>query len=384
MLRWAAMHDDRPDDADPHETRRDPRQRYRERRRERRERWQALAEDMADVAMTVKRGTRRQLTPEERALRDAKRAADARIGFLIHGTVYALVIFGILVSGGFKAAFTTAIFWGIGLASHFIGAIAGPELRKRWIDHEVRPRVASQTQQQRRDLESEQARRVQRLSASLAHEIRNPITAAKSLVQQMGEDPGAADNVNYAQVALQELERVERSIAHLLKFAREEELKLAEVRLDEISASALATLRDRMRDLGVKLVADYDAPGALVGDAEQLRRVVINLAANALDAMRDAKTAAPRLEVAIGENLAGTEAWLRLRDNGPGIPAEHLPKLFDPFFTQKDGGTGLGLALARKIIDAHAGSIEAGAAPGGGAEFVVTLPKSRPAAGEAK
>jgi signal transduction histidine kinase len=326
---------------------------------------------------------RPKLTPEERARRDALRAVNARIGFLIHGTVYVLVIFGILLTGGFKAALTTAVFWGIGVASHFVAAVAGPELRKRWIEQEVGPRVATETQQQRRDLESEQARRVQRLSASLAHEIRNPITAAKSLVQQMGEDPNATENVSYAQVALQELERVERSIAHLLKFAREEELKLAPTRLDEIATSALATLRDRMRDLGVKLETDFAEAGALVGDVEQLRRVVLNLAANALDAMRDAKTPAPRLRVAVGENLAGTEAWLRVRDNGPGIPAEHLPRLFDPFFTAKDGGTGLGLALARKIVDAHGGSIEATSEPGAGAEFVVTLPKS-PARSEAQ
>ena len=377
MLRWDAMPDDRDE---TRASRREQRFAEREARRRRRQHWEDLALDVASVAKRVGRSVS-QLSPEERALRDAKKAADARIGFLIHGTVYSLVIFGILISGGFWAAFTTAVFWGIGLASHFIAAIAGPELRKRWIEQQVGPRVASQTQQQRRDLEGEQARRVQRLSASLAHEIRNPITAAKSLVQQMGEDPSAAENVNYAQVALQELERVERSIAHLLKFAREEELKLAPTRLDEIATSALATLRDRMRDLGVKLETDTEGAGGLVADAEQLRRVVINLAANALDALRDAKTPAPRLHVSVGENLAGTEAWLRLRDNGPGIPAEHLPRLFDPFFTAKDGGTGLGLALAKKILDAHGGSLEAISSPGQGAEFVLTLPKSPPAPG---
>jgi signal transduction histidine kinase len=366
MLRWASMNHDPGD-------------------------WRSMRTAMREARREARRSfyggrvptpPRTPLTPEQTALRDAKRAADARIGFLIHGTVYSLVIFGILVSGGFWAAFTTAIFWGIGIASHFIGAIAGPELRRRWIEQQVGPRVANETQQQRRDLESEQARRVQRLSASLAHEIRNPITAAKSLVQQMGEDPSAAENVNYAQVALQELERVERSIAHLLKFAREEELKLADTRLDEIATSALATLRDRMRDLGVALATDTAGAGSLVGDPEQLRRVVINLASNALDALRDAKTPAPRLEVSVGENLAATEAWLRVRDNGPGIPAEHLPRLFDPFFTAKDGGTGLGLALAKKIVDAHGGSIDVESEPGRGATFVVTLPKRRSASQE--
>jgi signal transduction histidine kinase len=351
---------------------------WREMRRTLRHAARTARVELARAGRDVVSSPRKELTPEQRALRDAKRAADARIGFLIHATVYALVIFGILISGGFRAAFVTAIFWGIGLASHFIGAIAGPELRKRWIEQEVGPRVASETQQQRRDLAGEQARRVQQLSASLAHEIRNPITAAKSLVQQMGEDPGAAENLHYAQVALQELERVERSIAHLLKFAREEELKLASTRLDEIAASALGSLRDRMRDLGVKVETDYTGAGTLTADAEQLRRVVINLASNSLDAMRDAKTPAPKLSIAVGENLAGTEAWLRVRDNGPGIPPEHRSRLFDPFFTAKDGGTGLGLALAKKIVDAHGGTIEVGGEPGRGAEFVVSVPKTRP------
>jgi signal transduction histidine kinase len=100
--------------------------------------------------------------------------------------------------------------------------------------------------------------------------------------------------------------------------------------------------------------------------------------------MRDAKTPAPRLSVAVGENLAGTEAWLRVRDSGPGIPAEHRARLFDPFFTAKDGGTGLGLALAKKIVDAHGGTIEVGGEAGRGAEFVVSLPKAPPAAEPAR
>jgi len=371
MLRWEPMD-------------RRSRDEWREMRRAMRHAARTARVELTRAGRDVVAAARKELTPELRALRDAKKAADARIGFLTHGTAYVLVIFGILITGGFKAAFITAVFWGIGLASHFIGAILGPELRKRWIDEEVGPRVATETQEQRRNLESEQARRVQRLSASLAHEIRNPITAAKSLVQQMGEDPNAAENVSYAQVALGELERVERSIAHLLKFAREEELQLADVRLDEIATSALATLRDRIRDLGVRLDTDYDDAGTLSGDAEQLRRVVINLASNALDALREAKTPAPALRVAVGENLAGTEAWLRIRDNGPGIPAEHLPRLFDPFFTSKDGGTGLGLALAKKIADAHGGTLDVASEPGRGAEFVLTLPRSRSTSGGAQ
>jgi signal transduction histidine kinase len=320
------------------------------------------------------------LTAEEKAQRDAKKAADMVVGLFMHAIAYVSVCLFLVVVAGLWPAMIVALAWGIGLAPHAFQVLVVPRLHTEIVQREVRARLTGATQQQRRDLESEQARRVQRLSASLAHEIRNPITAAKSLVQQMGEDPNAADNVNYANVALAELERVERSIAHLLRFAREEELSLAEIRIGDVVSSGLETLRDRTRDLGVKIETDLSAAGALRGDAEQLRRVVINLVSNALDAFRDAKTAQPALAISAGENLAGTEVWLRVRDNGPGIKSEHLGKLFDPFFTAKEGGTGLGLALSKKIVDAHGGTLDVSSELGRGTEFVVTLPKGAGAA----
>ncbi len=315
------------------------------------------------------------LTPEEKAQREAKKAADMMIGLFMHAIAYGSVCLFLLVVAGLWPAMIVAMGWGIGLAPHAFQVLIVPRIRGEIVQREVRARLTGATQQQRRDLESEQARRVQRLSASLAHEIRNPITAAKSLVQQMGEDPNAAENVNYANVALAELERVERSIAHLLRFAREEEPALAEIRIGDVVSSGLETLRDRTRDLAVRIETDLSAAGALRGDAEQLRRVVINLVSNALDAFRDAKTPQPVLSLTAGENLAGTEVWLRVRDNGPGIRSEHMAKLFDPFFTAKEGGTGLGLALCKKIADAHGGTLEVQSELGRGTEFLVTLPK---------
>ena len=77
----------------------------------------------------------------------------------------------------------------------------------------------------------------------------------------------------------------------------------------------------------------------------------------------------------MGENLAGTEVWVRVCDNGPGIDERTRSQIFSPFFTGKEGGTGLGLAIAKKLVDAHGGSIEASPQPKSGAEFIVTLPK---------
>ena len=91
----------------------------------------------------------------------------------------------------------------------------------------------------------------------------------------------------------------------------------------------------------------------------------------------------PGVEVASGQNLAGDEIWVAVRDNGPGIPAEALPRIFSPFFTTKEGGTGLGLALAKKTAEAHGGTLEAGARRSGGAELLLVLPRAaRRGAGE--
>ena len=192
----------------------------------------------------------------------------------------------------------------------------------------------------------------------------------------MGEDPHSHENVEYAHVALQELERVERSISHLLRYARDEELRPKEIVFAEIVHSGLETLRERIDRSGVALRVDVDEAGTLVGDPEKLRRVVINLVGNALDAMTNAQVRRPAMEIQAGENLAGTEVWLRVRDNGPGIEPDRIEQIWAPFHTSKSNGTGLGLPITRKVVETHGGSIEVEAPPGGGTEFRVVLPKA--------
>jgi len=250
-----------------------------------------------------------------------------------------------------------------------------PELRARWVEQEVGRHVERNVTSERRKVEDRHVRSLADLSASIAHEIRNPVTAAKSLVQQMGEDPVAQHNIEYAAVALEELDRVERSISHLLRFARDEELGMSEIEMSDVVTSALDTFRDRVARLGVQLDCQLDTRGAMRGDPEKLRRVMINLLGNALDAMEEAGTSAPCLRVMSGDNLAGSEVWVRIQDNGPGIDAETRRKIFDPFYTTKQSGTGLGLALSKKLVDAHGGTMEVDTPPGGGTEFVLAFPK---------
>jgi len=191
----------------------------------------------------------------------------------------------------------------------------------------------------------------------------------------MGEDPASGGNVDYAKVALDELDRVERSISHLLRFAREEEIEVQDLWMVEVLESALETFNDRVGRLGVRIEREIDTAGSMRGDPEKLRRILINLVSNALDALEQSGTSDPTIRVLAGENLAGTELWVRVKDNGPGMQPDTLDRIFSPFYTSKQSGTGLGLAISKKLVDAHGGSIEATSAPGEGTEFVLTFPR---------
>ncbi len=323
----------------------------------------------------ARRKGRRRLSPEERAYLEARRAANRKIGFLSHLVPYAAVCLFLFFVAGFRPAAIVGLGWGIGVALHYFFAIVAPRLRQDLIQREVRQQVHVNVSEQKRTLEGRHAQHVEELSASIAHEIRNPITAAKSLVQQMGEDPSSQDNVEYANVALEELQRVEKSISHLLRFAREEDVEMTDVHLADIVDSALETFRDRIAQIGVEVDLDVAPATDMRADPDKLRRVIINLLGNALDAFEEREIASPRLQIGSGENLAGTEIWIRVKDNGPGIEPERLDKIFSPFYTSKSSGTGLGLAISKKLVDAHGGSIEAHSAPGSGTEFVLTFPR---------
>ena len=143
---------------------------------------------------------RREPTPQERRYREARRRANQRMGFLIHFVAYGSVLALIFVSSrSTRATVIVALSWGIGIAIHYVSAIAGPRLRAQWISQEM-DRHVEQGADKLESAENANARSLENLSASIAHEIRNPVTAAKSLVQQMGEDPVAADNIQYARV----------------------------------------------------------------------------------------------------------------------------------------------------------------------------------------
>jgi signal transduction histidine kinase len=306
----------------------------------------------------------------ESASRAAHRRAAHRIAFTIHLVVYVSVLL-LLAVLFLPAAIIVALAWGIAIAIHGTVALFAMGLRDRWIAEELARELPAARADERRSAGQEHQKDVERLAASLAHDIRNPIAAAKSLVRQIADDPRAETTTEYARVAERELDRVEQSIAHLLRFAREEPVKVADVRLGDVVASAIDVTKERTG--GVRVTADVPAI-AIRADGEALRRVIANLLTNAADAAREQPE--PRREVRIdgGKSLDGASAWIRVSDRGAGIAPELHDKLFEPWVTGKDAGTGLGLGIARKLCVAHGGSLEVEKTSAEGTAMLVTLP----------
>src|SRR5438093_1141652 len=313
----------------------------------------------------------KSLSPEEEALRRARRRAAAQAGFYAHLMSYLGVIAFLALINLFTTRYPWFIWpafgWGIGLFSHWMAVFGSHLVRERYFD----PAVERELRRERATMQTEKQASIDELSSSIAHEIRNPIAAAKSLVQQMGEDPTSVENVEYAKVALEELERVEHRVSHLLKYAKEEDYSFALVNLANVVDSALTQLRAKLDSAKVAVSRNYIAGPTVKADAEKLRQVFANVVDNAIDALATIPEGR-RIDLFL-ENGNG-RATVRVRDNGCGIAPEKVERIFNPFFTTKPQGTGLGMAISKKIVEAHQGGIEVTSDVGRGTEFTVTLP----------
>jgi signal transduction histidine kinase len=317
------------------------------------------------------RRQRRNRSAEQDADRRARRRAAAELGFHTHFFWYVAVnvLLAVLSLMTFSLWFLWPLFcWGFGVFAHYTAVFGRRLFRQRYFE----PAVEREIRREKAVMTSEKQASIDELSSTIAHEIRNPIAAAKSLVQQMGEDPTSPENVEYGKVALDELERVERSISHLLKYAKEEDYNLTRVNVATVVDSALTQMRAKLDDARVLVARNYIDGPTITADADKLRQVFANVLDNAIDALTPVAEGR-RIELYI-ENGRPDYATVRVVDNGAGIAADKIGRIFNPFFTTKEKGTGLGMAISRKIVEAHEGAIDVASEVGRGTEFTIRLP----------
>jgi signal transduction histidine kinase len=318
---------------------------------------------------------------ERQAYKRARRRAAAETGFYVHLMWYGLVMgllfcINLLTTPGELWFLYPALFWGFGIVSHYTAVFGWRWIHERVFAPAIEREVRREVQQEKEVLRTEKQASLDELTATFAHEIRNPIAAARSLVQQMGEDPTSNENVEYARVALDELARVERSVSHLLKFAKEEDYHFENVNIASVLDGALLQMRNKLEANSVTVSRSYLNGPLVRGDADKLRQVFSNIIDNAIDAMADVRSER-RIDLAIQSvNSDGQSrmAAVRIRDNGCGIPEDRISRIFNPFYTSKANGTGLGLGVAKKVLDAHRGTISISSRVGEGSEFVVSIP----------
>jgi len=217
-----------------------------------------------------------------------------------------------------------------------------------------------------------------RMSAQVAHEVRNPLQSIGLNVELLEEELlelGAAERAEDALAMVRsiqaEAERLNEITEDYLRLARLPNPDLQPEPLDEIVLELLSFVSEVLRRAGVAVTTDLapDLP-AVLADAKQLRQALLNLIRNACEAME----AQGGGEIWLQIQAADDQAVVRLRDSGSGISPEAQPHIFEPFFSTKKEGTGLGLALTRSIVEAHGGRIACSSQPGGGTEFVLHLP----------
>jgi PAS domain S-box-containing protein len=220
-----------------------------------------------------------------------------------------------------------------------------------------------------------------KLAAGLAHEIKNPLTSLLTFSRHLSrrfEDPDF--RAKFLSVVPRELERINTIVERLLELARPARLTFKPLRLPALLERVLELYGDRLEAQSIRVLRDWrrDVPAVWV-DQEALYRALVNLVANALDAMPRGGTLTLRVTWSEAETLVGGRAATRrvaveVEDSGTGIEPADLDRVFNPFFSTKEGGTGLGLALTQKIIEDHGGSIDVRSAPGAGALFRIVLP----------
>jgi two-component system sensor histidine kinase PilS (NtrC family) len=210
-----------------------------------------------------------------------------------------------------------------------------------------------------------------RLSASIAHEIRNPLAAISGSVQMLAEDIGVdEEGKRLMRIVVKEADRLSGLLTNFLIYARPKTPELQAVNVSRVLDEVIEVSRQDRRFGQIGIACHYPSDMVRNVDRDQIRQALWSLLINAAEA------AGPNGSIRVALNPG--DGSLSIEDDGPGIPEEIQERVFEPFFTTKIAGTGMGLATVFSIIEAHNGTIDIISGSSGGARFSILLPVALP------
>ncbi|HTV48825.1 MAG TPA: ATP-binding protein [Phycisphaerae bacterium] len=211
------------------------------------------------------------------------------------------------------------------------------------------------------------------LAAGLAHELKNPLSTVKLNLQLLQEDlaklPGAQSSQSRTATLRKEVERLSQTLDDFLRFAGRLEIRTQPVKLNGLVRDLIDFFQPQAMAAGVRLHASLSSIDPVcVLDANLFKQALLNLMLNAIQAMPSGG------ELIIRTHVDQDRAFVDVSDTGVGITPEIMPRIFEAYFTTKKGGTGLGLATTRRIVEEHRGHIAVTSEPGKGTNFRMELP----------
>ncbi|PKN16484.1 MAG: hybrid sensor histidine kinase/response regulator [Deltaproteobacteria bacterium HGW-Deltaproteobacteria-23] len=209
------------------------------------------------------------------------------------------------------------------------------------------------------------------LSAGMAHEIRNPLNSIALFVQLIKEGVDEAEKNEYVEKILKEVDRVDATLSKLMNTAKRSSFELAEVNIEEVIRKALDSFTPQITAQAIKLQFSLrENLPRLTADPVEIEQIFTNLFLNSIDEM----SGGGKLVVELDHD--DRDIIIQVSDSGRGIPLENLPNIFDPFFSTKTRGTGMGLPIVLRIVKNYGGKIEVFATGESGTTFLVRLPVS--------
>ena len=239
------------------------------------------------------------------------------------------------------------------------------------MEEKIRKTTADLRKTEAQLIRSEKLAALGQLAAGIAHEIRNPLTSINILIHSLRESlPSENSHGEDLKVIEEEINRINETVDQFLRFAKPASPLLEKAELIPILEETLQLLKPQIERRRISVQESFRSLPPIAIDREQMKQVVLNLLLNAIQAMPEGG------RLGLSAAMPDDHEWIQLsiQDSGVGIPPADMDKLFDPFFSTKDGGIGLGLSISHRIIDQHHGKIEVESAPGKGTRFTIWLP----------